>query len=203
MKKKYRRDLPNTNYKKQLLKVIWSVMILATIIVAKAMDTDETNEFISMANKIVNYDLKLNDKRLVKLGKAITSFNISSSTEDYAVPMQGTIHKKFEESKKGIDIVAYKEFVYSIGSGEVIDISEGKNGIDVTATHGELKVVYGNMEKINVKNGEILLKGHILGSMGDISRKNKYFHFEIWKNGIRVDPLDYIKVNSQIPLSYD
>lgn len=203
MRKRYKKALPNTTYKKQLLKTIWSSIILLVIFTAKYIDTEATDEFIHITKKIVNYDLNLNDKRIIKIKRAITSFSISSPVEEYSTPMQGTLYKRYDESKTGIDIVAYNEFVRSIGTGEVVDIKKKSSGIDITARHGELEVVYGNMEKINVKNGETLLKGHILGSVGDISKKNKYFHFEIWKDGVRVDPMDYIKANNKTPLSYE
>lgn len=195
--------MPNPIYKKQLFKTIWSIMILIAILIAKNIDAEKADEIIVITNKIVNYDMKLNDERIIRMRKAITAFNISIPTEEYLTPMQGTLYKKFDESKTGVDIVAYNEFVRSIGSGEVISIEEKDNNTDVVVKHDELEVVYGNMEKINVKSGERLIKGHIIGSMGDISKKNKYFHFEIWKDGIRVNPLDYIKANSQTPLSYE
>lgn len=203
MARKYKKALPNTTYKKQLLKTIWSSVIVLLVFTAKNIENEYTDEFINITKKIVNYDLKLNDKRIINMRKAITSFSIKVSEEEYSTPMQGTIYKKYDESKTGIDIVAYKEFVRSIGSGEVINVEKKNTGIDIFAKHGELEVVYGNMEKVNVKSGEKLLKGHILGSMGDISKKNKYFHFEVWKNGSRVDPLEYIKANNQTPLSYE
>lgn len=202
MNKKYKKNLPKTTYKKQSLKMIWSIIILATVLVSKNIDSQASNEFINITKKIINYDLKLNDKRLIDMKSAITSFSISSPIKEYSIPVQGTLYKKYDETKTGIDIVAYKESVKAISDGEVISKEEKNNTTDLLIRHGELEALYGNIEKVNVEIGEKVLKDDILGSMGDISKKNKYFHFEIWKDKSRIDPLEYIKINNRTPISY-
>ena len=203
MNNRYKKKLSGKTYKKQLMKIIWSIVFLIAIITAKNIEAEKADDLIVLTNKIVNYDLNLNDKRIINMKRAITSFSIKIPVKEYSIPMQGTLYKKFKASKTGIDIVAYDQSVRSIGNGEVISIDEKDSGTDITVRHGDLEAVYGNMEKINVKNGDKIFKDHILGSMGDISKKNKYFHFEIWKDGARVDPLEYIKANNQTPLSYE
>lgn len=190
-------------YKKIALKIIWSFIILLIVISSKNIDSKYTNEFNKIVIDIVNYDLDLKDKRILNIKKAITSFNITDETMEYKTPIEGTLYKSFGETKTGIDVLVYEEFVRAIGTGEVINTEKKEDGIEIIVSHGDIKAVYSNLEKLNVRKGEKVIKGHILGSMGDISRKNKYFHFEIWKDKKRVDPLKYIKSNDKTPLSYE
>lgn len=190
-------------YKKILLKIIGSIIIFLIVITSKNIDSKYTNEFNKIVIEIVNYDLDLKDKRILNIKKAITSFNITDETREYKTPIEGTLYKSFGETKTGIDVLVYEEFVRAIGTGEVINTEKKEDGIEIVISHGEIKAVYSNLEKLNVRKGEKVIKGHILGSMGDISRKNKYFHFEIWKDKKRVDPLKYIKSNDKTPLSYE
>ncbi len=195
--------MPSNTYNKYLIQTIWSVIMLLIVILSNNIDSEYTNRFSEVVVKTINYDLKIDDKRIVSLREAITAFNITSEVEEYITPIQGTLYKRFNENKTGIDVLAYEEFVKSIGYGEVLDVSEKESGIEAVILHGELNAVYSNMKKANVKKGEKIVQGHIIGSMGDVSKKKKYFHFELWKDKSRVDPLEYIKINDKIPLSYE
>lgn len=189
--------------KKIYKKMIWSSIILSIIILSNNIDSFYTNEFIEIVEKTINYNLKLNDKRLIDLKDAITTFNITTESKEYITPIEGTIYKKYSKDHKGIDVLVYEEFVKAINFGEVIRVDEKQDGIEVLISHGEINAVYSNMNKSNVKKGEKIVKGHIVGSMGDISKKDKYFYFEIWKDKLRIDPLEYIKTNNKTPLSYE
>ena len=203
MNRRYRRKLSKKTYKNLLIKVSISIFILLLVAGSNYIDSKITNEFTDIVTKTMNYDLKLNDKRILNLKKAITSFNVIHESQEYTTPIEGTLYKKYSENKTGIDVLVYEEFVKSIGVGEVISVNEKDKGIEIKILHGDIEAVYFNMEKSNVKKGEKVLKGHIIGSMGDVSKKNKYFHFEIWKDKERVDPLEYIKSNDKTPLSYE
>lgn len=203
MNRKYRRKLSKKTYKKLLIKIGVSIFMFLLVAISSYIDSEVTNQFTEVITKTINYDLKLNDKRVLNLKKTITSFNVIPESKEYKTPIEGTFYKRYSESKSGIDILVYEEFVKSIGVGEVISVDEKEKGFDVKVSHGDIEAVYSNIEKSNVKKGERVLKGHIIGSMGDISKKNKYFHFEIWKDNKNVDPLEYIKTNDKTPLSYE
>lgn len=184
-------------------KIIWSSIILLVIILSNNIDNFYTNEFIEVVQKTINYNLRLNDKRLIGLRDAIATLNITSDSKEYITPIEGTIYKRYNKDHKGINILVYEEFVKAISSGEVIRVDEKQDGIEVLISHGEINAVYSNMNKSNVKKGERIVKGHIVGSMGDISKRDKYFYFEVWKDKLRIDPLVYIETNNKTPLSYE
>ena len=193
----------NLIMRKTYKKISISIALLITVILSNNIDSAYTNRFMDIVRQTINYDLKLNDKRLIGLKDAITSFNVTTESKEYITPIEGTLYKKYSEKHQGIDVLVYEEFVKSINTGEVIKVEEKAEGTEVLISHGEITAVYSNMEKSNVVKGEKIVRGHIVGSMGDVSKKNKYFYFEMWKDKSRIDPLEYIKTNDKTPLSYE
>lgn len=189
-------------HRKLLLKISLSIIILLSLITIKKVDTTYTNETIRIVKKTLNYEFKINDKKIKEFKKVVATFSTVNTTNNYSIPIQGTLYKKYSEDNEGIDIIAYEEYVKSIAEGKVVNVTKKSTGIDVKIVHDEITSVYSKMEKVNVKKGEKVLKGHIVGSMGDVSSKNKKLHFQIWKNDKATNPLEYIEVNDKKPLSY-
>ena len=54
--------------------------------------------------------------------------------------------------------------------------------------------LYAHMQKgLLVKNGEYVKKGQVLGYMGNSGNANgAHLHFEVWKDGIRINPTEYL-----------
>lgn len=54
--------------------------------------------------------------------------------------------------------------------------------------------LYAHMQKgLLVKNGEFVKKGQRLGYMSDSGNANGgHLHFEVWKDGVRINPTDYL-----------
>lgn len=200
--KRYNKKVSKEILKKQLNKLLLSMAILAIVFIINNINTTYTNKATSTIKTTLNYKVNLNDKRIKDFQKAVTTFNIINITDNYDTPIQGTLHRKHSSNQEGIDIIAYEEFVKSVSSGEVIEVNKKNTGIEVKILHGDIKSVYSRMEKVSVKEGEKVSKGYIIGSMGDISRKNIYLQFEMWKDNKPIDPLEYIKINDKTPLSY-
>ena len=200
--KRYRKNLSKNIYKKQFIKLFISILIILLVLLINNINTAYTKKGITIIKKTLNYELDMNDKRIKDIKKAVTALSIKVSDEKYSTPIQGTLYKKYSEDDNGIDIIAYEEFVKSIGNGEVIEVNKKSNGIEIKVLHGDIKAIYSKLEKVNVKKGEKIIKGHILGSMGDVSKKNKQLHFEMWKDNKSLNPLEYLESNNKTPLSY-
>ena len=56
------------------------------------------------------------------------------------------------------------------------------------------QTLYAHMQKrLLVKNGEYVKKGQRLGYMGDSGNAcGAHLHFEVWKDGVRINPTDYL-----------
>lgn len=89
--------------------------------------------------------------------------------------------------------------VKSVWDGEVIRIYKDKLwGHTIEILHdGNIKSVYKNLEsKKNVKEGEIVTKGQVIGKVGKSaaveSREEEHLHFELWQGGIVINPESYV-----------
>ena len=95
----------------------------------------------------------------------------------------------------GIDYVNDVSFdVLAIFDGTVVDVSDDELlGKTVKIRHnGELISVYQGLDNIEVQNGDTIFTGQKIATSGE-SKINKdlgnHLHFEIYKNGITINPL--------------
>jgi len=92
--------------------------------------------------------------------------------------------------RMGTDIVAVASGVVTwsserYGYGNLVEINHG-NGY-VTR--------YGHCEKVDVKVGDTVKKGQLIAQMGSTGRSTgPHVHFEVWHNGVVVNPERYIKM---------
>ena len=101
----------------------------------------------------------------------------------------------------GIDYVAEEKFdVVSIMDGTVIDIKEDEMlGKIVEVKHNNQFISsYAGLDVVNVQKGESILQGTIIGTSGT-SKLNEsignHLHFELYEDGVNVDPLKVIGKN--------
>lgn len=100
----------------------------------------------------------------------------------------------------GIDYAAEKGTqVQSAWDGKVTRVHKDKLwGHCVEITHsGNIKSVYKNLaSKISVKEGDTVKKGQAIGKVGSSaaveSRETAHLHFEIWQNGVPINPESYV-----------
>ena len=99
-------------------------------------------------------------------------------------------------SASGTDVVAcYDGKIESVYSntleGEVVTIDHG-NG---------LKTVYKSLTGVTLSEGSTVKQGDILGQVSTSSSKElkdgDHVHFEVWKDGSRVDPSNYLNVTEK------
>lgn len=124
-------------------------------------------------------------------------------------PISGSIVSEFgtkvdpSSGKKikndGIDLsVASDEPVEAVLDGDVMiaDDSNPDLGKVVVIRHeGDVRSVYAHLSEIDVKQGDKVLQGQIIGRIGNDENKNITLHFEIWENGKPVDPQSKIDFN--------
>ena len=100
------------------------------------------------------------------------------------------------QKHNGIDIAAKKGTeIYAPAPG-VVTFADTRNGYGnyVTIDHGEGYVTtYAHMNRINVKEGDVVNTGMLVGEIGTTGRvTGAHLHFEILLDGVFVDPMDYI-----------
>lgn len=116
----------------------------------------------------------------------------------FAWPTNGTITQSFAWYHPGLDIAnRAAPNVVAADSGKVIYagcINWGY-GCHVIIDHGNgYKTLYAHFQKIFVSNGQNVGRGGLIGQMGSTGRSTgTHTHFEVSKNGAKINPLSVLK----------
>ena len=119
------------------------------------------------------------------------------------------ITQEYNENHHANDIVGggyTLDNVIAHTEGKVIILQDGYNNMPNSvgnASYGNFvkiehkngyATLYAHMQKgLLVKNGEYVKKGQVLGYMGNSGNANgAHLHFEVWKDGIRINPTEYL-----------
>lgn len=100
--------------------------------------------------------------------------------------------KKFHE---GIDFCAsIGTEVYATGNGTIVTAERDVNGgygNEIVIDHGyNYQTVYGHLSRIFVKPGQKILRGQIIGYVGNTGKSTApHLHYEVRKNGIAINPI--------------
>ncbi len=84
--------------------------------------------------------------------------------------------------------------IYATGNGKIISASTHRGyGKCIEIDHGfNYKTVYAHLDKYNVRVGQKVKRGDIIGYMGNTGRSTgPHIHYEVRKNNIPVDPINY------------
>ncbi len=97
----------------------------------------------------------------------------------------------------GVDLgAAYGDPIKAADGGKVIFAGwEGAYGQLIKIDHENGFVTYyGHCSKLYVKAGDRVARGEVIGAVGTTGRvTGPHLHFEVRKNGVPVNPMDYIK----------
>jgi len=87
--------------------------------------------------------------------------------------------------------------IYASESGKVTTAgwNNGGYGYYIIVNHGNgLETLYAHSSKLYVKKGDTVSRGDIIAAIGSTGRSTgPHIHFEVKVNGVRKNPLDYIK----------
>ena len=84
--------------------------------------------------------------------------------------------------------------IYATGNGKVIYAGLQKGyGKSILIDHGfNYKTQYAHLDSYNVKTGQKVKRGDIIGYMGNTGMSTgPHVHYEVRKNGAPVDPINY------------
>jgi len=125
---------------------------------------------------------------------------VKSGTGKMTWPTVGyRITQYFSWKHNGVDIAnKIGTPIYAADAG-VVEIAKGGwnggYGNTIVINHGGgVKTRYGHASKLFVKAGDVVEKGENIATMGSTGRSTgSHLHFEVLINGIRYNPLNYIK----------
>lgn len=121
----------------------------------------------------------------------------------WPVPICHRVYQGYHSGHKAIDIssgpvpVLGKPAV-AADSGTVIEASTGWNGgygtvVKIRHSNG-LITVYAHLKELKVSVGQRVSRGQTVGLIGNTGRSfGPHLHFEVIRNGVKVNPLNYVK----------
>ncbi|WP_196890212.1 M23 family metallopeptidase [Aureivirga sp. CE67] len=102
---------------------------------------------------------------------------------------------KYRKMHNGMDFTANKGTpIYATGNGTVVKAKRSSTfGNHVIIDHGYgFKTIYAHMSKMNTKKGKKILRGDVIGYVGNTGRSAApHLHYEVHKNGKPVNPVYY------------
>jgi hypothetical protein len=105
--------------------------------------------------------------------------------------------RKTEKLHTGIDLIAASgTAVLAVQNATVLRIQKSETGYGNNIILGideTTSAMYAHLKEILVEAGQVLKQGDIIGSVGNTGKSIKpHLHFEIIKNGKKVDPKEYL-----------
>lgn len=115
-------------------------------------------------------------------------------------PLRGVLYARFgkkgKEPHDGVDLAAPAGQPVKVSApGTVLFAGEQKGyGLIVIVEHeGGLITLYAHNRDLRVKTGQKVRDGQVVATVGDSGRTSgPHLHFEVRKDGVPVDPLDYL-----------
>lgn len=133
----------------------------------------------------------------VYIARKTPDAGVVSATGAFVWPTGGTISQAFRWYHQGIDIANRGgPAILAADSGRVSAADwAGGYGNRVMIDHGNgFQTLYGHLARIYVAPGQTVNRGDQIGLMGSTGRSTGiHLHFEIFRNGAKVDPLAYLK----------
>lgn len=143
--------------------------------------------------------VKNNTNQIALKEAAVPSGFIGGSDFIWPTPVRN-ITQGFHRLHSGLDISnSHKESIYAAADG-FVELSGWRSGYGNTIilNHGNgFKTLYGHSSALYVNAGDKVTKGQVIAKQGNTGRVRGatgiHLHFEIIKNGSKVNPLSYVR----------
>ncbi|BAZ93643.1 hypothetical protein TspCOW1_14170 [Thiohalobacter sp. COW1] len=159
-------------------------------------------------------DLKRIRSETPRIRSALRTFNFAEDVQlDFIWPVDGELSSPFglrrffnQQPRKphsGLDIAAPEGTpIRAPASGEVIEVGDFFfNGNSVFIDHGQgLVTMYCHLHRIDVKAGDRIAQGDIIGTVGRTGRvTGPHLHWGVSLNDARIDPLLFLPTPTPTP----
>ena len=161
-----------------------------------------TINFKNIEDELIKYMEKIKKKTT---GKQTI---MEKTKENFIVPVNGVITSEYgyrnDPIKKnkvfhyGIDIDSKENTkIVSVYNGKIKDLGENTTlGKYIVIDHGDgIETRYGHLNKIDVKKGHTIEKGHVIGHSGNTGKSTApHLHFELIYMGNNKNPKEFIEM---------
>ncbi len=181
--------------KKLALQVIFSIVLVAAVIVTKNISSDLSEKFIEAADEKMSASIKLLELRdTIKDGFSAAINKLPLVGKEDAKPVMGTLCRKYGLNKDedasyynhGVDIKADSRSVKALTKGKVISLGNNEKLSGYIIIQNDDKTfIYGKINKAFVKEGDNIAKGDVIGALNE---ENMILHIEVWEDGASINP---------------
>ena len=197
--------------KSTIYKSIFVIIVLLVILLFTKIDLKPTNSILNTIRTTINYEYHVKDDTVMLYNKAKQVFNNTLETipvfntgEKLSSPIKGVVYRTFDHQIKtpggtinngGVEIRLENHMEpESIMDGLVTNIEKKDNkGYFITVVEDNIKIVYGYLQSSNLREGETVRKGDIIGEVGLNRDGNRYLRLELYIDNELVDPEKHIE----------
>lgn len=135
----------------------------------------------------------------------IPNKNLKRMASGYGMRMH-PIHKIWKKHA-GMDFSAERGTeIYATGDGVIVSATKKRRGYGyhIIIDHGYgYKTLYGHMQKFNVRKGQKVKRGEVIGYVGNTGTSvAPHLHYEVIRNGDKINPINFY-FNDLSPEEYD
>lgn len=191
--------------RKLALQVIFSIVLVAAVIVTKQLDSDLSRRFLDTADEKMSESIEPkeagNSIRGFMSGVKNKIFSLSGNKAEYAAPVNGKIYQDYGLNKSGdtsfynhgLDIMSNTQSVKSISDGKVTQVGSNEKLSNYVVVERDGKtIIYGKINEAFVGEGDKISKGDIIGALNE---ENMLLHIEVWEDGESVNPSKLFDMN--------
>ena len=181
--------------KKLALQVIFSIVLVAAVIVTKNINSDLSEKFIETADEKMSASIELLKVRdTIKDGFSAAINKLPLVGKEDAKPVMGTLYRKYGLNKDedasyynhGVDIKADSQSVKALTKGRVISLGNNEKLSGYIIIQNDDKTfIYGKINETFVKEGDNIAKGDVIGALNE---ENMILHIEVWEDGASINP---------------
>ena len=194
-KKRFNIKRKETFNKKLALQVIFSIVLVAAVIVTKNINSDLSKRFIEAADDKMSASIELLEvKDTIAQGFTAAINKLPFVGKDEATPVIGTLYRKYGLNKTddvsyynhGIDIKTETQSVKAITEGKVMSIGNNEKLTGyIVIQDDDRTFIYGKINETFVKEGDNISKGDVIGALNE---ENMILHIEVWEDGASINP---------------
>ncbi|HEX2394107.1 MAG TPA: M23 family metallopeptidase, partial [Bacteroidales bacterium] len=183
-----------TNRYKNLEKLENSKMVINT---SKRLDVISRKAVIQSKSYDELLEMAVNKEKMlasIPSIQPISNKNLSRTASGWGYRIHPIY--KIRKFHQGIDFTASTGTeIYATGDGVIEKIESSRRGYgnSIIIDHGYgMKTLYGHMDRFNVKSGQKVKRGEVIGFVGNTGLSTApHLHYEVLHNNEKVNPINY------------